>query len=182
MLVAVDVQYAAPAVVTVAVGFADWSDPTSMLECVRRAAVTPAPYEPGAFYKRELSFLVEAVTVVQRHHPVEVVSSMVTCGYERVNPYLGRGCTKRSAERRSSVVGVAKVAFAEGSAVPVLRGSSSRPLFVSAAGINTHEAAELIRGMHGPHRLPTLLKRADRLAREHAEPDPAKALSDDEAS
>jgi deoxyribonuclease V len=43
--------------------------------------------------------------------------------------------------------------------------------------MNTHEAAEFIRGMHGPHRLPTLLKRADHLARGHAAPDPAKALA-----
>jgi deoxyribonuclease V len=31
--------------------------------------------------------------------------------------------------------------------------------------------------MHGPHRVPTLLKRADQLARGHATPDPAKALA-----
>jgi deoxyribonuclease V len=43
--------------------------------------------------------------------------------------------------------------------------------------MNSHEAAEFIRGMHGPHRLPTLLKRADQLARGHAAPDPAKALA-----
>ena len=61
---------------------------------------------------------------------------------------------------------------------PVLRGDSSRPLFVTAAGMNPHGAAELVRGMHGPHRVPTLLKRADQLARGHAVPDPAKALVD----
>ena len=50
MLIAVDVQYAELAVVTAAVGFIDWSDPASTLECVLRAKVTPKPYEPGAFY------------------------------------------------------------------------------------------------------------------------------------
>jgi deoxyribonuclease V len=49
MLIAVDVQYADLAVVTAAVGFINWSDPTSTLECVLRAKVTPEPYEPGAF-------------------------------------------------------------------------------------------------------------------------------------
>ena len=53
MLIAMDVQYAEPAVVTAAVGFLDWSDPTSTLECVLRAEVTPEPYEPGAFYEGE---------------------------------------------------------------------------------------------------------------------------------
>ena len=55
MLIAVDVQYAELAVVTAAVGFIDWFDPSSTLECVLRAEVTPEPYEPGAFYKRERS-------------------------------------------------------------------------------------------------------------------------------
>ena len=43
--------------------------------------------------------------------------------------------------------------------------------------MNADGAAELVRGMHGPHRLPTLLKRADQLARGHATPDPVKVLS-----
>jgi deoxyinosine 3'endonuclease (endonuclease V) len=54
MLIAVDVQYAERAAVTAAVGFIDWSTPTSTVECVLRAEVTPERYEPGAFYKREL--------------------------------------------------------------------------------------------------------------------------------
>ena len=41
MLIAVDVQYAERAAVTAAVGFIDWSTPTSTLECVLRAEVTP---------------------------------------------------------------------------------------------------------------------------------------------
>jgi hypothetical protein len=41
MLIAVDVQDAELAVVTAAVGFTDWSDPTSTRECVLRAEVTP---------------------------------------------------------------------------------------------------------------------------------------------
>lgn len=174
MLVAVDVQYAQPAVVTAAVGFADWSDPTSMLECVWRATVTPAPYEPGALYKRELPFLLDAVTLIERHHPVEVVVIDGHVWLREGQP--GLGARLHEALGRKAVIGVAKAAFAEGSAVPVVRGSSSRPLFVSAAGINTQAAAKLVRGMHGPHRLPTLLKRADHLARGHAAPDPGKAL------
>jgi len=43
--------------------------------------------------------------------------------------------------------------------------------------MNADGAAELVRGMHGPHRLPTLLKRADQLAHGHATPDPVKVLS-----
>jgi deoxyribonuclease V len=173
MLIAVDVHYAELAVATSAVGFIDWSDPTSTLECVCRAAVTPEPYEPGAFYKRELSFLREAVTLVERRHPVEAGVIDGHVWLREAQPGLGARLHEALGSRMA-VIGVAKAAFAGGSAVPVLRGDSSRPLFVTAAGMNAHRAAELVRGMHGPHRLPTLLKRADQLARGHATPDPVK--------
>jgi deoxyribonuclease V len=176
MLIAVDVQYAQLAVVTAAVGFVDWPDPTSTLECVLRAEVTPEPYQPGAFYKRELPFLVEAVALVQRRHPVEAVVIDGHAWLREGQPGLGARLHEALGAQKA-VIGVAKRAFTGGSAVPVLRGDSSRPLFVTAAGMNAHRAAALIRGMHGPHRVPTLLKRADQLARGHATPDPMKALS-----
>jgi deoxyribonuclease V len=176
MLIAVDVQYAELAVVTAAVGFIDWSDPTSTLESVLRAEVTPEPYASGAFYKRELPFLLEAVALVERLHAVEAVVIDGHVWLREGQPGLGARLHE-ALGARTAVIGVAKAAFAGGSAVPVLRGDSSRPLFVTAAGMNAHRAAELVRGMHGPHRVPTLLKRADQLARGHTAPDPAKALA-----
>jgi deoxyribonuclease V len=50
-------------------------------------------------------------------------------------------------------------------------------LFVTAAGIAPPRAADLVRSMHGPHRIPTLLKRTDQLARRHEMPDPAKVIA-----
>ena len=176
MLIAVDVQYAELAVVTAAVGFIDWSDPASALEGVLRANVTPEPYEPGAFYKRELPFLLEAIALVERRYPVEAVVIDGHVWLWEDQPGLGARLHEGLGARKA-VIGVAKAAFAGGSAVPVLRGDSSRPLFVTAAGMNADGAAELVRGMHGPHRVPTLLKRADQLARGHATPDPVKVLS-----
>ncbi len=65
------------------------------------------------------------------------------------------------------VFGVAKSRFVGAvDAVPVTRGRSSRPLFVTAAGMDPEEAAEKIRIMHGAYRIPTMLKLADRLCRE----------------
>jgi len=66
-----------------------------------------------------------------------------------------------------TVVGVAKTVFrGAGWAIPVTRGSSAVPLFVTAAGIDPKRAAEELKVMHGPYRLPTLLKRVDRLCRQ----------------
>ena len=50
--------------------------------------------------------------------------------------------------------------------VPVRPGASERPLFVSASGWTLERAAAAIAGMHGPHRIPTLLELADRAARD----------------
>ena len=49
-------------------------------------------------------------------------------------------------------------------AVPVQRGSSARPLFVTAAGLPVADAADLVRHMAGRYRLPDALRRADTLA------------------
>jgi hypothetical protein len=45
--------------------------------------------------------------------------------------------------------------------VPVVRGSSARPLFVTAAGMPAAGAADLVRRMAGRYRLPDALRRAD---------------------
>ena len=67
---------------------------------------------------------------------------------------------------RIPVVGVAKSAF-QGSphAERVLRGTSARPLYVTAAGLDARQAAAAVGSMHGPHRFPTVLQRADALSR-----------------
>ena len=64
------------------------------------------------------------------------------------------------------VIGVAKTAF-QGSphALPLCRGDSQRPLYITAAGMDIQLAARCIAQMAGPHRLPGLLKRADQVCR-----------------
>ena len=68
--------------------------------------------------------------------------------------------------KRASVIGVAKTRYAGAThAIPVLRGGSKSPLFVTVIGMPASDAAERIEQMHGPHRIPTLLKLVDQLAR-----------------
>jgi deoxyribonuclease V len=50
--------------------------------------------------------------------------------------------------------------------VPIVRGISRQPLFVTTIGTDVAAAAAAVLGMHGAHRIPTLLKRVDRLARD----------------
>jgi len=91
----------------------------------------------------------------------------VVDGYADLDPG-GRPGLGAHAHREFAVpvIGVAKSAFRTAThALPVLRGTSARPLFVTAAGMPRAEAAELVRLMAGRFRVPDALRRADELAR-----------------
>jgi len=124
-----------------------------------------APYVPGSFYQRELPCLLAALERAALEPECVVVDGYVWLAPER--PGLGAKLFEALGSR-VPVVGVAKTAFAgaESIALPVLRGESQKPLLVTAAGMEPDLAAERVRSMHGRHRIPTLLKRVDRLCRE----------------
>jgi deoxyribonuclease V len=120
-----------------------------------------APYQPGQFYLRELPPL---------HAVLDGLAGMtllVVDGYADLDPGGRPGLGAHAhAEFGVPVIGVAKTAFRTAThAIPVLRGTSSRPLYVTAAGMPRADAAELVRQMAGPHRMPGALRRADTLAR-----------------
>jgi deoxyribonuclease V len=125
-------------------------------------ATVPAvmPYRPGEFFLRELPPL----RAVLRH--VRGLSLVVVDGYVDLDAggRPGLGAHVR-AEFGVPVIGVAKTPFRTAThAVPVLRGRSARPLFVTAAGMPLADAAGLVRQMAGRFRLPDALRRADALA------------------
>ena len=127
-----------------------------------RTAVVPAgaAYEPGKFYLRELPPL-RAVIPASGDLALIVVDGYVDLDPEG-RPGLGAHVY---AEYGVPVIGVAKTEFRTAShAVRVFRGRSSRPLYVTAAGLTAAEAALIIGEMAGPNRLPDALKLADRLA------------------
>jgi deoxyribonuclease V len=153
----VDVGYEDDAVVTACLTFDAWTDERAREERVARAKVTAAPYVPGEFYKRELPFLVAAL------RPLALELAIVD-GYVHLADRPGLGAHLYEAlARRVPIVGVAKRPYRGAPALPVTRGRSARPLFVSAIGVGVGDAADRIRAMHGAHRIPTLLKRADTL-------------------
>lgn len=120
-----------------------------------------ADYVPGSFWQRELPVLVALLEGVEAQ--VVVVDGYVwldDAGRKGLGAHLHDAIGK-------PVVGVAKTAF-DGSpfARHVLRGTSGKPLYVTAVGVDVDEAAEAVRTMAGPHRIPTLLTMADRLARD----------------
>ena len=163
MLACVDVDYRTEVTVAACVLFQDWADAAEALHVVARGP--PAePYEPGQFFRRELPHLLKVLAAVREPLETVVIDGYVWLGEER--PGLGAHLYE-ALGRHVPVVGVAKTAFhSTGLALPVLRGQSQRPLFVTAVGVDAREAAEHVRRMHGASRIPTLLGRVDRLCRE----------------
>lgn len=170
MIVCLDVDYRETETVTAAVGIGVWSAPEPAFERTRRVREAPQPYEPGHFYLREMPHLLAMLEeVVGSHGPI---TRVVVDGYVWLaagRPGLGAHLHAAMAAGAGAVpvVGVAKTAFRDNDrAIAVTRGQSARPLYVTAVGCDEAEAARDVASMHGAHRMPTLLARVDRLARD----------------
>jgi len=110
-----------------------------------------AAYRPGEFYRRELPPL-RAVPAA-----IDGLGLLVIDGYADLDP-AGQPGLGVSAHRVFAVpvTGVATSAFCTATpAVPVLRGTSARPLHVTAAGMPRADAAQLVRRMTAGSGSPT---------------------------
>lgn len=164
VIVAADVQYLGDAGFVAAVAFPRWTDAAP--EAEHGMLVRPvAEYEPGQFFKRELPCLLAVLGLLS-----ELPEAVIVDGYVWLDGAGRQGLGALLFEVLGGsvpVVGVAKRSFrGSAHASAVLRGSSTRPLFVTAAGLPLGDAAAAIAAMHGTHRTPTLLKRVDQLCRQ----------------
>ena len=161
MKLAVDAYYAGSKAKVVGVLFENFSDEKS-LKIISKAVDGVAPYESGSFYKRELPCIVSLLQDLDvRDISLVVVDGFVYLADE--GRYGLGGHLYERLERRVQIVGVAKLPF-KGSCKfvrEICRGSSKRPLFVSAIGMDIDEAARLVKGMSGEFRIPNLLKILD---------------------
>jgi deoxyribonuclease V len=160
---ALDVNYRDNDAVAACVLFRGWTDRRPSGEAV--AIVDDVkPYESGEFYERELPCLLAVLDKVEEPLSTVLVDGYVWLADER--PGLGSHLHD-ALDKKVPIIGIAKNPF-EGArrAIPVMRGGSRKALFVTAVGIDANEAADLVREMHGDHRIPTLLKRVDALCRE----------------
>lgn len=165
MIACLDVHYQDPGAVAAGLWFQLWKDSASAAEVVLPIARVE-PYRSGQFYLRELPCL---LAVLAKGPPAEivVVDGYVWLGDEQ-RPGLGAHLY-RALDEKVAVIGVAKTRYAGATSVQELRrGTSHSPLYITAAGMDLAEAARHIAGMHGPYRIPTLLKRVDDLCRGQA--------------
>lgn len=125
-----------------------------------------APYEPGEFWRRELPQISAALQAWQEAGG-PVPGLVVVDGYVTLDPSGRPGLGWHVHQALGvAVIGIAKTSFATAThAVPVLRGTASRPLLVTAAGVDVEVAAAAVASMAGASRLPDAARRADRLAR-----------------
>lgn len=163
MRLAVDVTYRAESARAAGVLFSDWATAVPTDEYTLHIP-TVAAYEPGAFYKRELPCLLALLEQVRAPLTTVIVDGFVDLGPQHT-PGLGRFLFE-ALDERVPIIGVAKSPFKDTPAELALwRGHSQRPLWVGAAGMPLTAAHATIQRMHGPYRLPTLLKRVDQLCR-----------------
>lgn len=164
MILAVDVQYIAGKGVAAGVVFESWDLSSATDEFISVDDIN-AEYVTGQFYKRELPCILMLLNDHALSPDIILVDGYVFLDDDE-SPGLGKYLYD-ALKGRIMVIGVAKNRYAGISEQhAVYRGDSRNPLYVTAAGLKT--ARENILSMHGRHRAPTLLKHADKLAREGA--------------
>lgn len=159
-----DVAYRERSAATACVAFERWTDD-------RPHAVSTfsmqgiADYVPGRFFERELPCLIDALDRVDRKFEVVVID-----GFVHLKPPRIKGLGYHLAESMGypvAVIGVAKNPLTIADRfIPLRRGHSRKPLFVSSINMPVQQAAELIAGMSGEYRIPTLIRIADKAAGE----------------
>jgi deoxyribonuclease V len=146
--------------------FRSWDSEERLSEAVETVEHVE-PYQRGLFYKRELPCLLKVLGHFENRFHTVIIDGYVWLDADH-RPGLGYHLYA-AMERPISVVGVAKNPF-RGSphAERVLRGRSKRPLYVTSVGLDVRSAAKNIAAMRGYNRIPTMLKRVDRLCRDSA--------------
>lgn len=172
MIACFDVHYDETTAAAAALVFASWTDEEPVSEhTVRLSSI--GDYEPGKFYLRELSplkavvaELPSSVRAAVQIFVIDAYCHLDEAGSPGLGTYFHRHLTDGVAPS-AAVIGVAKNRFRGTThAAEVLRGDSARPLFVTAVGLSYDDAADRIGQMDGEFRIPTLIKRVDRLCRD----------------
>jgi deoxyribonuclease V len=162
-IAALDAAYADSRGAAACVLFAAWDAETPTSTIAKAWPAPPAPYESGAFFKRELPALLAVAS------GLPPLSAIVIDGYVWLDadntPGLG-GRLYQALGSTTPVIGVAKTMLrGDDWSAQVMRGASARPLYVTAAGVDLADAAAAVKRMHGRYRVPTLLRLADQAAR-----------------
>jgi len=163
MFICIDTHYFATRALVAGVVFKDIESGVIEKEYVRETGMAEE-YRPGHFYKRELPGILELLKEIDCDIHTIIIDGFVWLSSDMV-PVLGAHLFNALKGKIPSI-GVAKSPYKDvAMAVKVFRGRSTKPLYVTAVGMETAQAVRFIEKMHGRHRLPTLLKHVDTLSR-----------------
>ena len=160
MKACLDVAYGDDVASAACVLFNDWSDENAA-DILTAEVKSIAPYVPGSFYLREVPCLLSVLKQVAVPLDAVVVDGYVWLGEKK---WLGAHLFEAMGGG-TPVIGVAKTAFNGATPYELVR-NQARPLYITAAGMELNVAADCIAKMHGPSRMPALLKRVDTACRE----------------
>lgn len=165
MIYAFDTYYYEDYANTVCIAFEDWASDREVEVFTEQTAIS-SEYESGAFYKRELPCILSLLNkIVLREEDIIIIDGYVTLDNEgKIG--LG-GHLYKALQEKYPVIGIAKNEFTtpDSQRRNVLRGDSKTPLFVTAVGADVDDIKIEVEKMHGPYRIPTLLKKLDQLSR-----------------
>jgi len=165
MIYAFDTYYFDQHARTVCLAFEDWAAEQESAVYTTELEV-PSEYESGAFYKRELPCILDAISKIKMApDALIIVDGFVSLddeGKKGLGSYLFD-----SLEGKYPVIGIAKNGYAafDSKRREVYRGASKKPLYLTAISANVDQITEEVKAMHGEYRIPTLLKRLDQLTR-----------------
>jgi deoxyribonuclease V len=164
MILALDVDYRGRIANAAGIIFPSWQDDSPKSEYSIKIE-NIEDYIPGQFFKRELPCLTKLIDIVNEEISVILVDGYVWLNNE-YKPGLGAYLFDKY-QQRVPVIGVAKRNFHSSgeNCRQILRGRSQSPLYITSAGIELNDAANLIFNMAGDNRIPLLLKRVDSLCR-----------------
>lgn len=166
MIYAFDTYYYEDYANTVCIAFDNWTSEREIETFTEQTDVNSG-YESGAFYKRELPCILSLLDkIVLKDGDIIIVDGYVTLDNEgKIG--LG-GHLYEALQEKFAVVGIAKNEFTtpDFQRRNVFRGESKTPLFITAKGIDVDEVKHNVEQMHGPYRIPTLLKKLDQLSRD----------------
>lgn len=161
MKLAIDVFYYEQQAKVVGILFNEMTD-TVVKEIITKIIPCTEEYEPGSFYKRELPCVLSILEEVD----LNTLDLIIVDGYVYLDSDKKKGLggyLYDTLEIKVPVMGVAKSYFFRDSALvsEVLRGESTKPLYVSAIGIDLDVATDFVLRMDGKYRMPTLLQIMD---------------------
>jgi deoxyribonuclease V len=166
MILAIDVYYKDDTAKVVCAVLNNWQDAIAMHHWIKYVK-TIADYIPGEFYKRELPCILEILSGID----LSTITCIIIDGFVVLDDTgkLGLGGHLfESLQHKVPVIGVAKTSFHQNTSnvIPVYRGESKNPLFITAIGIDLQQAADHIQHMAGDYRIPAVLKELDRKTKE----------------